>query len=84
LIEVAKWIRQQLGTHDAFVKLVLGSIHFSESKPSNLAALDHGGETTVVARTKLIAEYVGVPVGAELGKLRRARGNLAKGAAIRW
>lgn len=83
-VQVAESIRQQLGMHDEFVKLVLGSIHFSKSKPSNLDALDHGGEETVQARMKLIAEYIGVPIGEELGKLRRARMNLASGEGIRW
>jgi len=78
-LQVGEWVRQQLRTHDAFVKLIMGSINFSDSKPSNLAVMDHGGEETVLARMKLIAEYAGVPIGEKLTKLRVARKNLAKG-----
>jgi len=82
-LQFGEGIRQQLRTHDAFVGLVLGSLHFSASKLSNLAVLDHGGEATMMARNKLIAEYAGVPMGENLTKLRLARKHLAANG-IRW
>lgn len=71
-------IRQKLRMHDSFVELILGSIDLSQTKPSALAMLDHGGHETVLARKKLIAEFAGVPIGDELAKLRKARRNLAR------
>lgn len=73
-IEVAEWIHQQLRTHDTFIKL-LGSIHFSDTKLSNLAFLDIDKQTSE-ALTKMIAKFAGVPTDKELGKLRRALANL--------
>jgi len=76
--QVSDEIRQKLTLHDSFVALVLGSIDLSDTKPSALAVLDHGGIETVLARKKLIAEFAGIPVGDELAKLRKARKNLAQ------
>jgi len=74
--EVAGVLREKLLLRDVFVKLVLPSIHFSETKPSNLATLDQDNATTLALKQR-IAEYAGVPIGKELGKLNRARKPLA-------
>lgn len=74
-------VDQELCAHEAFVKLVLGSIHFSETKQTAFGVLDQGKETSLAIK-KLIAEYAGVPTGKELKKLHRARKNLAQ-AGIR-
>ena len=76
--KAANMIREKLLAHDVFVKLVLGSVRFSES--SHFAALNQDKETSLSLEMK-IAEYLGVPVGKELGKLRRARANLALAGA---
>lgn len=81
-LQIAEWVRQELRGHDTFVKLILGSVRFSNKKPSILAMLDQGKETSSVS-LKLIAAFAGVPVGKHLGKLRQARKSLAKGG-ISW
>jgi len=77
---IAGMVREKLMGHDLFVKLVLGSICFSDKKPSNFATLDQG-EATSFEFKKRIAEYAGVATGKELGKLRRARKTLEIGGA---
>lgn len=73
---VGESIRQRLRLHHVFVQLVLGSVQFSDTKPSNLSILNQG-EATSKAYMKLIAEFAGVPVGEELGKLRCSGKKLA-------
>lgn len=80
--EVNETIRQKLRARDIFVKLVLGNIDLSETKPSLLGVLNQGDETSLMTK-QLIADYAGVPIGKELAKLRRARKNLAE-AGIPW
>jgi len=80
--DVAGIIYQKLILQTAFVKLILGSLHFSDTKKSNLSVLNQGDATTS-AWKKLIAEYAGVPTGVELTKLRRGRNNL-KTEGVQW
>jgi len=69
--------------HENSTKLVLGSIHFSDTKPSALAALTYLDPETSLALKKHIADYGGVPTEKEFGRLRRARENLAL-VGIQW
>lgn len=80
--QAAENIRQRLLLHDAFSKLILGSIHFPDKQPSSLSMLGQD-DATSKALTKMIAEFAGVPVGTDLGMLRRARKTLAT-TGIRW
>jgi len=75
-LKVASVLREKLLLRDVFIKLVLPSMHFSETKPSNLATLDQDNATTLALKQR-IAEYAGVPIGEERGKLNRARKSLA-------
>lgn len=81
-IQVGESILQQLHLNETFVKLVIGSIRFSDTKPSDLAVLNQG-EDTSTTYMELIADFAGVPIGKELGKLHRARKALAN-AGVRW
>jgi len=78
----ANYVRNKLQMHHAFVKLVLGSVRDKKEGPSVLATLDFGVETFSPFMKK-IAEYAGIPMGKEIGRLRRARENLAK-RGYRW
>jgi len=80
--QVGEQIRQKFRAHDAFVQLILGSIHFSYYKPSNLAVLNQG-DATSKAHMKLIGEFAGASVGEDFLKLCRARKNLASNG-IAW
>jgi len=81
-IQVAEQIRQKVRLHDAFSKLILGSVHFSHTKPSHFSILGQD-DATSEALTKTIAEFAGVPVGNDLAMLRRARKTLEM-VGIRW
>ena len=80
--EVANHVRSKLLLHDAFVKLVLGSVSSSTDNKSALSVFRQGNETVKVFNQSL-AEYAGVPFGKELGRLRRARETLAL-IGLRW
>ena len=82
---VGKHVRARLHTHDIFVKLVLGSTarqtkdeaddackHTLASSSSPLALLSNQD-----AYMKPIAQYLGIPMGEELRRLRGARRTLA-------
>ena len=79
---VANYVRSKLQMHHAFVQLVLGGVRDKKEGSSVLATLDFGVETSSPFMKK-IAEYAGIPMGKELGRLRRARANLAK-RGYRW
>jgi len=79
---VGKHVRARLHSHDIFVKLVLGSTgrqteddasnHTFASTSSPFALLSNQA-----AYMKPIAEYLGIPMGEELRRLRGARRTLA-------
>ena len=80
---VAAKVRERLGAHDNFVKVVLCAMS-PQTKTSNklsddeghFRTLDQGSETSLAYRV-LLAKFMGIPVGRELRLLRRTSVNLA-------
>ena len=75
IFQIANHVRAKLHLHNVFVKLILGSIDSSTDNESVLSVLDQAEETSVAIK-QLIAGYAGVPIGKEVGRLRRARKTL--------
>ena len=80
LPELQSQIQSRLDMHDTFVLDFLRGIaivtpHIAPNKRSQLPMLDRGVETSEAFK-RVIAEYLGVPIGSQLGLLRRARSNL--------
>ena len=77
-------VREKLATHEGFVTVVMcgmsaakdSASEESSSTDSPFRTLDQGSETSMAYRI-LLAEFMGVPVGRELRRLRRASVNLA-------
>jgi len=64
-------VRHKLHIHGVDVGMLLpGMSRFGNSSSSGLALLDQGSETSLVYK-KLIAEFLGVPIGNELRQLRQ-------------
>ena len=77
LFGVANYVRSKLGDAPCLCQVVLGGVRDKRGGSSVLATLDFGVETSSPFMKK-IAEYAGIPMGKELGRLRRARANLGK------
>jgi hypothetical protein len=74
----AAWVCNQLLAHELFVSLILGGIMSAPLKSGDhnkstcqLCVLNQGDATSLMYK-KLLAEFVGIPVGQHLGALRRA------------
>ena len=78
LFSFALKVRAKIVSHDNFVKRVLCgmSARHVDGDGFHLPLLDQGDETSL-AYKKLLAEFLGVPMGSELRLLRRASTNLA-------
>lgn len=78
ITEFAKEVREKVRSHENFVKRILCGMSTGKSVTiCRLPLLDQGQETSL-AYKKLLAEYLGIPIGKELRLLRRASLNLAK------
>jgi len=82
VVAFASRVRSRLELFDTFVRELLRGISIvapdqAPASRCHLQLLDRGTETTVVFK-KLIAGYLGVPIGAELHRLRNASANLKK------
>jgi hypothetical protein len=73
--EFAAWVHDQVLAQESFVSLILGGIM---SSSCHLSVLNQGYETSLVYK-KLLAEFVGIPMGKRLAVLRKASANL-----VRW
>jgi hypothetical protein len=73
--EFAVWVHDQVLMQESFVSLILGGIM---SSTCHLSVLNQGYETSLVYK-KLLAEFVGVPMGQRLAVFRKASANL-----VRW
>jgi len=80
--DVAKHVWKKLQAHDAFVKLILCTTQSpglaTNDHQSPLHILNQGKPTALIGYLKPIAQFVGLPIGSELGRLRRARKALAQ------
>ena len=75
--DVANHVWKKLQAHDAFVKLILCTTQSpglaTEDDQSPLHILNQGKPTVLEGYLIPIAQFVGLPMGSELGRLRRAR-----------
>ena len=77
-------VRERLATHEIFVTVVMCAMSAAKNAAkgecivtdSHFRTLDQGSETSMAYRV-LLAEFMGVPVGKELRRLRSASVNLA-------
>ena len=68
-------VEERLGCHGTFMGLVLPGMRFGGTDSTALALLDQGSDTAN-SYTMRIADFVGVPYGKELRRLRRAQQNI--------
>jgi hypothetical protein len=78
LANFSKTVKEKLRAHENFIKVLCGiAFTCNEDSPNcHLPLFNQGKETSLLAYTKIIAEYVDVPTGKELRMLRRAHKNL--------
>jgi len=79
---IKREVRRLLDLHETFVKeflrgIAISSPHLAPALRSQLSMLDRGVETSEAFK-RLIAEYLGVPVGPKLTLLRKAQANLQR------
>ena len=82
LVSFASKVRRKLELHDVFVREILRGIaiakpHEAPAHRCHLPLLDRGSETSTVLK-KLIAEFLGAPLGKELHVLRKVSLSLMK------
>ena len=68
-------VEERLGCHGTFMGLILPAMRFGGTDSTALAWLDQGSDTAK-SYTMRIADFVGVPYGKELRRLRRAQQNI--------
>ena len=77
LIDFALKVRAKVVSHDNFVKRILCGMSASHVDDRfHLPLLNQGNETSLVYK-RLLADFLGVPMGTELRLLRQASMNLA-------
>jgi len=82
--QLTGYIEEQLTLHRTFVQCILAGIAIRPNRsphPQCYLPMLHGGKETSVALTKLIAEYLGVPMGQQLSFLRDARAVLVNSSS---
>ncbi len=75
LVAFARNVRDRLEIHDSFIELVLCSMDLPSS--TNIFATLNQGRHTTLQYKKSIAEYIGLPMGSYLVKLKSASEHLA-------
>ncbi len=75
LVAFARNVRDRLEIHDSFVELVLCSMDLPSS--TNIFTTLNQGRHTTLQYKKSIAEYIGLPMGSYLVKLKKASEHLA-------